>query len=47
VYDGPTFAKSIPIEVGERVMRDGFQFADVTLADPHVTSGNHSAPHAH
>jgi uncharacterized protein (TIGR00290 family) len=47
VYDGPTFTKPIPIEVGERVMRDGFQFADVTLADPHVTSGNHSAPHAH
>jgi uncharacterized protein (TIGR00290 family) len=47
VYDGPTFARPIPIEVGERVMRDGFQFADVTLADPNVTVGNHSALHAH
>jgi uncharacterized protein (TIGR00290 family) len=28
VYDGPIFRKPIPVEVGERVMRDGFQFAD-------------------
>jgi uncharacterized protein (TIGR00290 family) len=31
VYDGPIFRNPIPIEVGNRVMRDGFQFADVTL----------------
>ncbi len=29
VYDGPIFQEPIPVEVGERVMRDGFQFADV------------------
>lgn len=31
VYDGPIFRKSIPVEVGEQVLRDGFQFADVFL----------------
>jgi uncharacterized protein (TIGR00290 family) len=30
-YDGPVFTKPIPVEVGERVVRDGFQFVDVTL----------------
>jgi len=30
-YDGPVFAKPIPVEVGERVMRDGFEFVDVML----------------
>jgi len=30
VYDGPVFTKPIPVQVGERVMRDGFQFADLT-----------------
>ncbi|MGA3107974.1 MAG: diphthine--ammonia ligase [Candidatus Bathyarchaeia archaeon] len=30
VYDGPILKKSIPVQVGERVMRDGFQFADLT-----------------
>ncbi len=30
VYDGPIFKKPIPVQVGERVMRDGFQFADIT-----------------
>jgi uncharacterized protein (TIGR00290 family) len=39
VYDGPIFSKPIPIEIGEIVMRDGFQFADVSLA-----VGNHSGP---
>lgn len=29
VYDGPIFKEPIPVEVGERVLRDGFQFADV------------------
>jgi diphthamide synthase (EF-2-diphthine--ammonia ligase) len=40
VYDGPIFRNPIPIEVGDRVMRDGFQFADVTLG-----RGNASARH--
>jgi uncharacterized protein (TIGR00290 family) len=31
VYDGPIFKKPIPVEIGETVMRDGFQFADVRL----------------
>ena len=30
VYDGPIFKKPIPVQVGERVMRDSFQFADIT-----------------
>jgi uncharacterized protein (TIGR00290 family) len=29
VYDGPPFRKPIRIEVGEKVARDGFQFADI------------------
>lgn len=29
VYDGPMFSERIEVEVGERVLRDGFQFADV------------------
>ena len=29
VWDGPMFAHPVPIEVGERVSRDGFEFADV------------------
>lgn len=29
VYDGPTFKSPVPVRVGERVMRDGFQFADL------------------
>jgi uncharacterized protein (TIGR00290 family) len=29
VYDGPIFKKPIRVEVGERVKRDGFQFADI------------------
>jgi len=31
VYDGPIFKRSIEIVVGDCVMRDGFQFADVLL----------------
>ncbi len=31
VYDGPIFQSPIPIEVGESVLRDGFQFADVLM----------------
>jgi diphthamide synthase (EF-2-diphthine--ammonia ligase) len=29
VYDGPIFRKPIQIKVGEKVNRDGFQFADI------------------
>jgi uncharacterized protein (TIGR00290 family) len=29
VYDGPMFKKPIQVEVGERVSRDGFEFADI------------------
>ena len=29
VFDGPIFRRRIEITVGERVMRDGFQFVDV------------------
>jgi len=32
VYDGPVFKRPIRVKVGERVMQDGFQFADVSLA---------------
>jgi uncharacterized protein (TIGR00290 family) len=31
VYDGPIFRESIRVEVGQSVLRDGFQFADVLL----------------
>jgi uncharacterized protein (TIGR00290 family) len=31
VYDGPIFREPIPVETGESVLRDGFQFADVVL----------------
>jgi uncharacterized protein (TIGR00290 family) len=40
VYDGPVFREPIPIEVGSVVLRDGFQFADVTLANSDVAIGN-------
>jgi len=30
-YDGPMFARSVPIRAGEVVERDGFVFADLTL----------------
>ena len=29
IYDGPIFKKPIEIVLGERVMRDGFQFIDI------------------
>jgi uncharacterized protein (TIGR00290 family) len=29
VYDGPVFRERIEVEVGERVLRDGYQFVDV------------------
>jgi len=29
VYDGPIFKNPIPVKVGEKVLRDGFQFADL------------------
>ena len=31
VYDGPNFQSPVPVEAGESVLRDGFQFADVLL----------------
>ena len=31
VYDGPIFREPIPVESGESVLRDGFQFADLLL----------------
>ena len=31
-YDGPMFARAVPIRAGEVVERDGFVFADLTLA---------------
>jgi diphthamide synthase (EF-2-diphthine--ammonia ligase) len=31
VYDGPMFNKSIPIQNGEIVTRDGFVYADVLI----------------
>jgi uncharacterized protein (TIGR00290 family) len=33
-YDGPMFARPIPVRGGERVRRDGFVFADLRLDDP-------------
>lgn len=33
VYDGPLFSKPIGVEVGGRVMRDGFAFADIVPRD--------------
>jgi len=32
VYDGPIFRESIPVEIGQSILRDGFQFADVLLS---------------
>jgi uncharacterized protein (TIGR00290 family) len=32
VYDGPVFREPIPVEVGEKVERDGFVFADILLS---------------
>jgi uncharacterized protein (TIGR00290 family) len=29
VYDGPIFREKIQVEIGERVLRDGYQFVDV------------------
>jgi uncharacterized protein (TIGR00290 family) len=29
VYDGPLFKKPVEVEVGERINRDGFEFADL------------------
>jgi uncharacterized protein (TIGR00290 family) len=31
-YRGPIFAREIPVQTGESVCRDGFQFAELTLA---------------
>ncbi len=38
VYDGPMFRERISVEVGERVLRDGFQFADVLPRASKVSS---------
>jgi diphthamide synthase (EF-2-diphthine--ammonia ligase) len=35
-YDGPMFSRAIPIESGEVVERDGFVFADLTLASGYL-----------
>ena len=35
-YQGPMFARPIPVEPGEIVERDGFVFADLTLASGHL-----------
>ena len=35
-YQGPMFARPIPVEPGEIVERDGFVFADLTLAPGHL-----------
>lgn len=32
VYDGPVFKEPIPIEVGRSMLRDEFQFADITVS---------------
>ena len=35
-YDGPMFARPIPVDTGEIVERDGFVFTDLTLASGHL-----------
>ena len=48
VYDGQVFKKPIPVEVGELVLRDGFQFADLLSShgpDPVDHHGNGQASH--
>jgi diphthamide synthase (EF-2-diphthine--ammonia ligase) len=32
VFDGPNFARPVKIKVGERMIRDGFCFCDLTPA---------------
>jgi uncharacterized protein (TIGR00290 family) len=32
VFDGPMFARAIPVQVGETILRDGFVFTDLMLA---------------
>ena len=39
VYGGPMFMASIPVQSGEIVIRDGFAFADLTLAVPSTVAG--------
>jgi uncharacterized protein (TIGR00290 family) len=38
VYDGPMFRMPLPLETGEVVTRDGFTFADFTMAAAEVVS---------
>ena len=38
VYEGPMFARPIPLEPGEIVERDGFVFADFARASPSATA---------
>ena len=38
VYDGPMFQRSVPVELGEVVNRDGFTFADLLPASRVVSS---------
>jgi uncharacterized protein (TIGR00290 family) len=33
VYGGPMFGKNLSVELGERVVRDGFAFSDLTLTE--------------
>lgn len=35
-FDGPVFAEPVGVALGEIVERDGFVFADLTPADPHL-----------
>jgi uncharacterized protein (TIGR00290 family) len=42
-WDGPMFARPVPIEVGERVERDGFVFADVV---PREVASSQSPVHS-
>ena len=37
-YDGPMFARPVPVEPGVVVERDGFVFADLTLAPGHLVA---------
>ena len=32
-HAGPMFSKPVPVRVGEKVLRDGFHFADLLLAE--------------
>lgn len=44
VYDGPLFSHSIALDAGEIVDRDGFVYADFTLAAARISSQSVAAP---